>query len=164
MPRGRSWADARLTGVSLVAGTDVLVDLLASVVPVVDTLTAVRIIGEFSCHYIVSNTITDSDSFVDVGIGVTSAEAFAAGVASLPDPANAASFPPRGWLYAATGYCGQALTTDTGMFNKNAEFKFDIRAMRKIDKGVLFMRIANANITVGGAMQIVGRVRTLCLT
>ena len=161
--RGRAWADQRFTGNALVAGTDFLSDLL-QFAPDVDTLTAVRIIGDFDVHYDVTTTIADSDSFVDVGIGVSSVEAFAAGAAALPDPANSTSFPPRGWLYASTGYVAQLVTSSTGIWNINARFQFDLRAMRKIDKGTLFLRIAQANINVGGAMEIVGRVRTLCLT
>ena len=63
-----------------------------------------------------------------------------------------------------TKYVGQALTSATGVFNVNAYFEFDMRAMRKVDKGILFMRMANGNINVGGAMEVVGRVRALCLT
>ena len=164
MPRGRAWSDQRFTGTSLVAGNDILSNLLEFGLEGVDNLTVVRIIGELNVHYVVTTTIADSDSFVDVGIGVTSAQAFGVGAGSVPDPANSASFPPRGWLYAATGYVAQLITTDTGIVNINTTFKFDIRAMRKIDKGTLFMRLAQANINVGGAMEVVGRVRTLVLT
>jgi len=162
-PRNRAWADTRFAGVSLVAGTDILTDLLSDA-PTVDTLTAIRIVGDIEAHYVITNTITDSDSVVDVGIGVSATEAFAAGVGAIPDPSVTNKYPPRGWLYVATQYVGQALTTSTGMFSKNARFQFDIRSMRKIDKGRMFIRVANTNINVGGAMELTGRVRVLCLT
>jgi len=163
MPRSRSWADLRLAGESLVAGTDILKDILSDA-PTSDTLTIVRLVVDLEAHYIITNTITDSDSVVDVGIGVVSAEAFAAGVGAIPDPALSTGYPARGWLYIATKYVGQALTTSTGMFNTNAQFQADLRASRKVDKGKVIIRIANANINVGGAMQVTGRVRALCLT
>jgi len=162
-PRGRAWADTRFKQQSIVAGTDFIVDLLANA-PTVDTLTAIRIVVDVHVHYIVTTTLADSDSIVDLGIGVASAEAVVAGAAALPDPASDSSYPPRGWLYVATGYVAQILTTDSGITNENAHFKADIRAMRKIDKGTLFVRVAQANLNTGGAMEMNGRIRVLCLT
>ena len=49
------------------------------------------------------------------------------------------------------------------MLEQVARFQFDIRAMRKIDKGRLYIIMENTNITVGGAMQVTGFVRALCL-
>jgi len=161
--RPRAWADTRFKMQSLVAGTDFIVNLLLNA-PTVDTLTAIRIVGELEFAYVVTTTIADSDSIVDVGIGVAADEAVAAGAAALPDPASDSSYPPRGWLYVATGYVAQHITSATGLANKNAVFKFDIRAARKIDKGTLFFRAAQANLNVGGAMELTGRIRVLCLT
>ncbi len=160
MPRRLAWADTRVIQDSLVAGTDIILDLLVNA-PTMDTLTVVRLVVDLEAHYIITNTITDSDSIVDLGIGVTSVEAFAG---ALPDPSLDTSYPPRGWLYVASKYVGQALTTSTGMFSKNAVFAADLRAMRKIDKGILFLRMANTNMNVGGAMEVTGRVRALCMT
>jgi len=156
--RSVAWADTRLAAQSLVAGTDFIVDLLTNA-PTVDTLTVIRLVVDLEAHYIITNTITDSDSIVDMGIGVTSVEALAA---ALPDPSDDTSYPPRGWLYVASKYVGQAITTSTGMFSKNGIFQADIRGMRKIDKGRLFMRVANTNLNVGGAMELTGRIRALC--
>ena len=83
--RGRTWSDTRFGGTALVVGTPIIADLLANA-PAVDTLTAVRIVCDLDAHYIVTNTLSDSDSTVDLGIGVASVEAFAAGAAALPDP------------------------------------------------------------------------------
>ena len=161
--RNRAWADQRFAGNSLVAGTGVLVDLLSDA-PTVDTLTAVRLVGDVTCQYVVSTTVADSMSIVDVGIGVGSVEAFAAGINSLPNPDVTTEYPPRGWLYVASLPVVQILTTDSGIVDQPARFQFDLRAMRKIDKGRLFMMLLNTNLVQGGAMQVVGRVRTLCLT
>jgi len=148
---------------SLVAGTDVLIDLLANA-PTSDTLTLVRLVMDLNFHYIVTNTLSDSDSIVDVGVGVTSKEGFDAGAASVPDPQDQTAYPPRGWIYVNSLYVGQALTADTGVWNNHGIIKADIGAMRKVDKGILFMRVANTNLNVGGAMEVTGRVRALCLT
>jgi len=161
--RRRAWADTRLNGVSLVAGTPFVSDLLVNA-PEVDTLTVVRIVADITVQYVVSNTIVDSLSNVDLGIGVSSIEAFAvAGAAGLPDPSVDDQYPPRGWIYVNNKPVSQQAES-TGVVNSVAHFEFDIRSMRKIDKGRLFMVMDQTNITVGGAMQIVGRVRALCLT
>jgi len=161
--RNRAWADTILDGDALVAATPFERDLLANA-PTVDTLTAVRIVGDITCLYTVNVTVTDSLSRVDVGIGVTSAEALVAGGAALPNPSiTAGQYPPRGWLYVATQPVVQQAES-TGIISHMARFVFDIRSMRKIDKGKLFLTVEQNNITVGGSMQMVGRVRVLCLT
>ena len=163
-PRNRAWADRRFAGTALVAGTPGVFDLLTAA-PEVDTLTAVRIVGDLTVQYLVSTTIVDSLSIVEVGIGVSSVQAFAvAAGAGLPDPsADPAEYPPRGWLYLASQPVSQHAES-TGVIEHVARFQFDLRAMRKIDKGFLFMVVEQNNITVGGAMQMTGRVRALCLT
>ena len=160
--RGRAWADFRIIGTALVAGTPNVSNLLGNA-PVEDTLTAVRIVLDVTVQYLVSTTIVDSLSIVDIGIGVASTEAVLAGFAALPRPDDGTNFPPRGWLYVASQPVSQQAES-TGVISTVARFQADLRSMRKIDKGVLFMVITNTNITVGGAMQMTGRVRTLCLT
>jgi len=164
VPRTRAWADTTFHGGAIVAGTPLTVDLLSEA-PTSDTLTVVRLVGDFSVFYTVTFTVTDSLSVVDVGIGVTSQEGFAIKGTSMPNPGvTPAQYPPRGWIYAATKPVSHVLEGTTGLHVVTADFKFDIRAMRKIDKGILFLTVANTNITVGGGMNIVGRVRALCLT
>jgi len=160
--RNRAWADEIFAIASLVAGAAQARDLLDNA-PTVDTLTAVRIIGELWFMYSQNSTIVDSLSTVSVGIGVSSLEALAAGVASLPSPASETEYPPRGWLYVSTQPVFQQAES-TGVINHVARFKFDLGAMRKIDKGKLFLIMQQDNILVGGSMRVVGRVRTLCLT
>jgi len=160
--RNRAWADARFIGTVLAAGTPIAANLLVDA-PTLDTLTATRIIGDVTVLYDQASTVVDSLSLVECGIGVTSVEAFAAGVGSLPTPDISTEYPPRGWLYCA----GQAVyqqAESTGVLSTNARFVFDVGAMRKIDKGVLFVVFTNTNLVIGGAMRIVGRIRTLCLT
>jgi len=162
--RAMAWSDKRFAGTSLAAGTDILSNLLDAVADKSDTLTVIRIVAELNCHYVVTTTIADADSIVDLGIGVCSVEAFGAGTTAVPAPDTNTEYPPRGWLYVATGHVAQLVTTDGGIINEAHTFKLDIRAMRKLDKGVLFARVVNTNKNVGGAMEVTGRVRVLCKT
>ncbi len=81
----------------------------------------------------------------------------------MPSPSISTQFPPRGWLYISSLPVMEQAES-TGVQVTPARFRFDIRSMRKVDKGKLFMTLVNATITVGGAFQVVGRVRVLCLT
>jgi len=99
---------------------------------------------------------------LDYGIGVASAEAFAAGAGAIPNPATSTEYPARGWLVAGSRYIqtsGQA--SELAALN----WDFDIRTMRKIDKGILYLSIVNNPVQgVGQALVIGSRVRALCLT
>ena len=163
--RRRAWADTRIVDTLLGDGVALKTDLLAGA-PTSDTLTAVRIIGELYVYF--SNTDeTEGRGSIDVGIGVSSGEAFAVGATALPDPTTTTEYPPRGWLYVATQPMVQTLPTGgtpVSIFRKEPIFKFDLGAMRKIDKGTLFL-LVEQNV-IGGVLspRLMGRVRVLCLT
>ncbi len=112
--------------------------------------------------YSPNSTIVDSLSIVDVGIGVTAVDAFLT-AGAVPNPSGSDNYPPRGWLYVATQPVAQQAES-AGVLNSVARFQFDLGAMRKIDKGVLFLTIIQNNILVGGSMRVIGRTRVLCLT
>ncbi len=159
--RPRSWGDRKLAIASLVAGVRQDFDLLQGV-PKSDTITVARIIGDLTFMYSPNSTVVDSLSQVDVGIGVSSLQAFNTGGAALPDPSQEDEYPPRGWLYAAT----QPVFTQAesvGVIVSVARFVFDLGAMRKLDKGVLYLTMEQNNILVGASMRVVGRVRSMCL-
>jgi len=160
--RNRAWADRRIS-MSLVATVPQAIDLLLNA-PTVDTLTAVRVIVDILCFYSPDATVVDSLSFVDLAVGVTSVEAFAvAAAAGLPNPTTESGYPPRGWLYVNTKPVFQQAES-TGVLIQTAHFMFDVRSMRKVDKGVLFLIAENNTIIVGGVVRMVGRTRVLCLT
>jgi len=159
--RPRQWADIRYAGVVIAATAVNKFDLLLGT-PTVDTLTVTRIIGDLTIQYRIATTLVDSLSIVDVGIGVTSVEAFAAGGSSLPNPSIQSQYPPRGWLYVDSQPVAQKAES-TGVIERVARFQFDLKGQRKIDKGILYMIIEQNDITVGGAMEIIGRTRVLCL-
>jgi len=159
--RPRAWSDTRIEISALVAGAEQSVDLLEDM-PTLDTRTVIRLIGDLWFMISPNSTIVDSLSTVDIGIGVSSAEAFTIAGAALPNPGLPTQFPPRGWLYVNTQPVIQQAES-VGVLNYLAHFKFDLRAMRKVDKGVLFLRMQQANVITGGSMRVIGRVRTLCL-
>ena len=160
--RSRAWADT-LLGENISAGGTALKDLLAGA-PTVDTLTAIRLL----IHVHVSpdlSTVTDGVQVLDVGIGVSSGEAFALGVTALPEPQDASAYPPRGWIYVdrwVTRANNNASPIDQLLV---AEIRADVRAMRRIDKGTMFMFLQSSS-TAGSAygVNVAGRVRVLCLT
>ncbi len=93
------------------------------------------------------------------GIGVSSTEAFALGVTALPDPDAGADRPARGWLYRDFIMCRD--NTAEGE-SREGELRADVRAMRKVDDGELFMTLKNVNIaSTGFTIQYQLMIRTL---
>jgi len=163
MRRRRTWADTRFDSTTQASDTQAKFDLLADA-PTSDTITVARILIDF---WMMPGPTNEVEGLVDigVGIGVTSAESFAA--ATLPDPSETGDYPPRGWIYLANQPALQALPTGgtpTAMWRMDAHFKADVRGMRKIDKGILFMLIQTTTFNTALTLFRVGRVRALCLT
>ena len=160
--RQRAWADD-LISVSVVAGSPQTRDLLTNA-PVIDTMTAVRIVGYIEVNGAITTEI-EYAQLCDVGIGVASIEAFTVAGTSLPAPNVDSDYPPRGWLYVARRQAWQFKAGGAQQQRHDAVFEFDVRSMRKIDKGRLFITMASTD--QGGTsttMLFNGRVRTLCLT
>ena len=131
--------------------------------PLGDTITVTRLIGRIA---VLPQNPTDnvaSIQRVDMGIGVTSEEAF--GVAAISSIADNTQYPIRGWLWADTYAMMVGFRNSTSDMHVLPEVRFDIRAQRKVDKGNLYFTAAN-NLAAGTALTIrlVGRIRALCLT
>ena len=158
--RHRAWAD-QIINTQLVDGATLLLDLLENA-PTIDTMTAVRILLDVEAGWDPAVS-TEGDVRISVGIGVTSTEAFSIGVTAVPNPDSETEYPPRGWLYVATK---RATIAIGGSFEwqQNAKFEVDLRAMRKIDKGILFLHAKNTAMSDPGTIRLVGRTRVLCLT
>ena len=159
MRRRRAWADELYTGDVMANNGEIRRDLLVGL-SAADTKTSVRIIGDLT-FYGVPTLETEFHAAVHVVIGVASREAFDLG--TLPDADNQADYPTQGWLYAATRLCMQS-ASGGGLWREQPRFQFDLRASRKIDRGVLYLTTLNKGITGSAAIEVVGRVRTLCLT
>ena len=82
----------------------------------------------------------------------------------MPQPSIENEYPARGWLYVATRSVWQYKAGSNDQQRGQAVFEFDVGALRKIDKGVLFMTIENTDILGAGPFDVTGRVRALVLT
>ena len=161
MRRRRAWADTRFADLSILDAATSKSDLLAGLTPA-DTKTVTRVLVDLTFGY-VSSFAQDGSNTIDVGIGVVSQEAF--DLETLPDPNAIADYPQQGWLYVATKRCMQTFLTSTGLHLIPAVFQVDIRAQRKVDRGVLFMVLQNnAAEGLSATVRVYGRVRALCLT
>ena len=161
--RNVAWADERFGGVALADAGSLVVDLLNNA-PTMDTLTVARIIGYFDIAPAIT-TEAEYEQMIDIAIGVASLESFTVVGASLPGPIDDTESPPRGWLYASARRCWQFKAANNEQQRASAVFQFDLRAMRKIDKGRLYIRFENNTINgVAATVDIVGRIRSLCMT
>jgi len=159
--RPRAWADILVNQASSSGSAGTPVDLLVDL-PTMTRTTVARIIGDFMAFPDDRNATSDAVMQIDMGIGVASQEAFTAQI--VPDPNVQAEYPALGWLYA---------TTQMVLFNNSSGtteaivvpvWHFDIRANRKVDKGVLYMTWNNtAADGTGFTVRLVGRLRSLCL-
>ena len=101
-----------------------------------------------------------------MGIGVASTDAFgvAAG-AGLPDPRVETDYPPRGWIWKGSFTAADSvLATALTQVYHFPTIEFDIRSLRKVDKGVLYFT-AVKTVLSGSAfdLQLDGLIRVLCL-
>jgi len=162
MPRGRAWGDT-LFGELITSGNQFVSGLLSEMTPS-DTITVVRLVG----HLVISPSsliaVADGTQALDVGIGVSAEEAFNAAV--LPDPNVAGDIPARGWLWRDRILMGNARVAGLGEnVVEYGHVRFDIRAMRKVDRGILYVSMFNSPIAgTPQSITVVGIIRALCLT
>ena len=165
MPRRRAWADF-VVALTLVVDVPQSVNLLTQA-PDLDTITVARLIGKLTAVPSSLTTQVDSEMIVDIGVGVASVEAFGvAASAGLPVVNAAASAPPRGWLYRAQLHVVKVHSTGTTFeILIQGQDQFDIGAMRKVDKGRLYL-VTQSTLIGGSAMNLslTGLVRAMCLT
>ena len=166
MARPRAWADT-LVDVAFTTTGGVLIDNLLTPLTASDTVTAVRLI--IHLHMVPQNLSDDIDggTVVDMAVGVSAAEAFNANV--LPDPNVAGDTPARGWLWRDRLIAvGNSVTGPPAHdVYYGTEIRADVRAMRKVDRGILYLHLISGGMTVSGAylpVAVIGIVRTLCLT
>ncbi len=162
--RHRTWADTIFTQIIASGGAGLPINLLADA-PTVDTLTAIRLVVDLTAVPDPALSAVDGSQLVHVGIGVASLEAFNIGISALPNPNDDNDYPPRGWLYVAPSLVHRAVGAGPIDIVRYGEWHVDIRSMRKIDKGVLFIIVENAAaLGTSFAIAVSGRVRALCLT
>ena len=155
--RASDWIDT-LFDFSLATGAQNLSILMTGVAPInVRRQTLIRTIIRLS---LVSTTTAGAwgTQLLDIGIGITSQEAFAVGV--VADPLTANDQPSRGWIYRTRKLCAQNGIGAVILYEVTA----DIRASRKLDDGECYLVVNNTTdrgtaFTVG----VAGLIRQLWL-
>ena len=156
--RQTTWFDTNI-GLDIAQGTGGLVRLT----PIADDLegfTAIWIVGRTTLLPSVPQS-TLAETSVAIGFAVCSEEAFVSGLVGTPNPEQSQDFPERGWMYRARYVVidnGFGVPTNIIVMDNN------IRAQRKIDKGVLYLTIHNQTIRGSNFnVRLHGTLRLLCL-
>ena len=166
MARRLAWADTHFD-ISLLTATGITGLNLLSTLEGNDTITVIRLIIKLYCLPQNLSDDLDGGAAVHMGIGVAANEAFVAN--ALPDPGTPADVPARGWLWKDVMVAVQANTTGPSAHDTywGTEVHADIRAMRKVDRGILYFVADSQDIGVSGVylpINVVGLVRALCAT
>ncbi len=137
MPRrATDWIDTVIDR-SVASGAQDLFSLMTGVAPVnVRRQTLVRTLISLD-FYSESAAGAYGIQQLDIGIGITSQEAFAAGV--VADPEVAADQPSRGWIYRTRMGVAQNGVGTQIIYSLRA----DIRASRKLDDGEGYFVVTN---------------------
>ena len=162
MPRPRAWGDTIVD--SNVAGSQLNFDLLAELTPA-DVKTVVRLIIHINLVPAEDGTTGVTVQRIPMGIQVVSQEAFLAGV--VPDPGTAADVPTLGWMYRDVLLEYTDINSTSQILTWSfPEVRLDLRANRKVDRGVLCWTVGVKSPVVGVAhnLRMLGVIRALCLT
>ena len=142
-------ANAGLTPLNL------LTDLAAS-----DTITAIRLVGRITVVPSDASATNSGVQRIDFGVGVSASEAFTANV--LPDANAGGEQPARGWLWRDSLVC---VHEDTVKVHYFGSLTLDIRSMRKVDRGVLYLTAFSTTMSgTGFTTRMIGILRVLCAT
>ena len=155
------WIDT-LVDEDITAGTASTISLMTGVSSVqtrFDAMTLLRTIIGIDLAYLIHDAGEGSHS-IDLGIGVTSQDAFTAG--GFPDVRTATDFPTRGWVYRARYRVFGFAADQPAVYS--ARVDRDIRSRRKLDNGECYLTM-NATLLEGAAtaMNVIGLIRQLWL-
>ncbi len=159
MARTRVWADLIFSNIIADGANMPALDVLFDLAPnPIDTITVARLVGYLTITPDLPASLNATQR-VDIGIGVV-AEKSMSGVLT-PQPDISTDYPARGWMYAATKWVSQSTTVGFVY----PQWEFDIRTMRKVDKGILFIGAGSNNVDgTAFSVRLGGRIRALCLT
>jgi len=151
MPRQTDWIDT-VTSLAPASDNQANVSLISGLAP--SNMRGTTLIRTIIRLGISSATVAGAWGVqtLDMGIGITSQEAFAAG--ALPDPNVAGDRPPRGWVWRDRVVVAQ--NGDAGPIVSHV--RADIRASRKVENGELFFIVWN---TAGEGTSFTVNVRIL---
>ena len=164
MPMHREWVDLGFNALLVATGFQIVpLDILFDMREVVNK-TVTRLIIGFDVD---APDPDENDVFVmrmNFGIGVATREAFDAGVASVPSLAATTEFPIHGWLWRSQYTVSFSNSATFGIeLYKFPRIDKDIRAARKVDKGVLYFAAVNTVIQGANSVQLGGMIRALVL-
>ncbi len=161
MRRPRAWSDVRINQVVAAAAASVPIDLGIELADR-DVKTAVRVIGDLVAFPDDRNATIDGVMQIEGGIGVASREAFTAQI--VPNPNQQGEYPALGWLYMHSMVMISNNSSGTIEMYNVPTVHFDVRANRKVDKGVLYYTWDNTTADGTGIQVILlGRIRVLFL-
>jgi len=124
-----------------------------------DRMTLLRTILGFDVAYTVHDAGEGSQR-VALGIGITTQEAFAAGV--LPDPDNETDFPRLPWVWRAEYRIFGFAADQPAIYTRRIDL--DIRSQRKLENGEAFLVATNNPIEgVLSSVRLSGFIRQLWL-
>ena len=131
--------------------------------PTSDGITIARLRGSYEMHISSAASVGDGFSQVGFGIGITTAAAFAAGVASLPTPLTEPGW--AGWMYHEVVSGLVSLDTAVPFSNEGSgahRGTIDSKAMRKIPTDMVVYGCLEAQDEIGAAaMKFTGWTRML---
>ena len=155
MPRPTDWVDTVLS-LSITSGGQSNVSLITGLAP--SDLRGATLIRTLIRMTMSSTTISGAwgSMAMNMAIGITDQEAFAAGV--LPDPNVSTDKPARGWVWRSAMGISQNIEGHQIVFEERG----DIRGARKIENGELYL-IVHAEPIAGTTFttKVTGLVRAL---
>jgi len=154
------WVDSIINS-ALAAG--LFVEDLTAALPSTEQQTVTRIVGDIGIYPDVLTANIANAQAIDIGIGVASQAAFDVPAAGgLPDPRLVLEAPARDWLWVTRLVIVKDRPAGETFTLIVPEVHLDLRAARKIDKGVLFL-IAVKTAVIGSANDVLLQGRLRCL-
>jgi len=152
------WVDTLHNDV-ISSGGQLLATLVGQTLQELRNATILRTIVCHDYSYAVHDS-GEGAQIIDVGIGITSQEAFAAGV--VPDPVSAGDVPTRGWMYRCRhklhGFAADQPAVDVRTVYR------DLRGKRKLENGEAYIVIDNtASSGAASSVQVIGITRLLLM-
>ena len=156
------WVDT-LHEFGIGSGTAVNVSLMGPLIPAESRnygMTLIRTIICHDYHYTVHDS-GEGHQVLDIGIAVAEQDAFSA--LALPDVGAAlAEYPTRGWIYRCR-HSLQGFAADQPAVDVRSVYR-DIRAMRKLDNGLVYLQAQNApGSGAASSVNVMGITRCLYL-
>ncbi len=122
--------------ITVAAGTKVLIQSISFA----EQATIIRNRGQFSVKS--TQSAADAEIVGAVGFGIVSAEAFAAGVASIPGPLSQAEW--GGWMVWRAFHTAFEFVSGVGVLLASKEWEIDSKAMRKVGANEVLVTIAES--------------------